>query len=98
MKRTSFCSLILITALFFVACKHEAPASKLPAATADSKNVKYQCPMDCEKGKLYDQPGKCPVCKMDLKAVEAGKPGEAAPPEGNGGHDHQEGEKDHSGH
>ncbi len=27
----------------------------------------YQCPMDCEKGKTYDQEGSCPVCKMDLK-------------------------------
>ena len=77
MKRALFCSLILITALFFVACKHDASASKLPAATADSKNVKYQCPMDCEKGKVYDQPGQCPVCKMDLAAVEA--PNAAAP-------------------
>jgi hypothetical protein len=29
----------------------------------------YQCPMDCEKGKTYDKPGSCPVCKMDLKKV-----------------------------
>lgn len=28
----------------------------------------YQCPMDCEKGKTYDEAGACPVCKMDLKA------------------------------
>lgn len=27
----------------------------------------YQCPMDCEHGKIYDNPGSCPVCKMDLK-------------------------------
>lgn len=31
----------------------------------------YQCPMDCEKGKTYDAPGTCPVCKMDLKPVKA---------------------------
>jgi len=29
----------------------------------------YQCPMDCEKGKVYDEPGSCPICKMDLKEV-----------------------------
>jgi len=29
----------------------------------------YQCPMDCEQGKVYDEPGSCPVCKMDLKKV-----------------------------
>ncbi len=28
----------------------------------------YQCPMDCEKGKTYEETGSCPVCKMDLKA------------------------------
>lgn len=30
-------------------------------------NVLYQCPMDCEHGKSYKEPGKCPVCNMDLK-------------------------------
>jgi len=32
-----------------------------------SNDVLHQCPMDCEKGKSYTEPGKCPVCKMDLK-------------------------------
>mgnify|MGYP000444854433 CR=1 FL=1 len=27
----------------------------------------YQCPMDCEQGKTYEEAGSCPVCKMDLK-------------------------------
>ncbi|MBK7807022.1 MAG: hypothetical protein IPJ51_12045 [Saprospiraceae bacterium] len=27
----------------------------------------YQCPMKCEGEKTYDNPGSCPVCKMDLK-------------------------------
>jgi hypothetical protein len=31
-----------------------------------SKDV-YQCPMDCEEGKVYENEGTCPVCKMDLK-------------------------------
>ena len=31
-----------------------------------SNDVLHQCPMDCEKGKSYTEPGKCPVCKMDL--------------------------------
>ena len=29
----------------------------------------YQCPMKCEGDKIYDKPGKCPVCKMELKKV-----------------------------
>ncbi len=26
----------------------------------------YQCAMDCEKGKKYNLPGKCPICQKDL--------------------------------
>ena len=40
----------------------------------------YQCPMDCEKGKTYDEPGNCPVCKMSLKLKET--------EEDHDGHDH----------
>ena len=31
----------------------------------------YKCPMDCEAGKTYEEPGKCPVCKMDLAEIES---------------------------
>ena len=34
---------------------------------ANDEKVAYVCPMDCEKGKTYDQPGKCPKCEMDLE-------------------------------
>jgi hypothetical protein len=40
----------------------------------------YQCPMDCEDGKTYEEPGMCPVCKMDLKLKE--------PEDAHEGHDH----------
>lgn len=33
--------------------------------------TKYFCPMKCEGEKTYDQPGRCPVCKMKLKEVPA---------------------------
>lgn len=33
----------------------------------------YICPMKCE-GSASDKPGKCPVCKMDLVAVEELQP------------------------
>jgi len=36
-------------------------------------NSKYFCPMYCEGDKVYDQPGDCPVCGMDLVA-EKGVP------------------------
>jgi len=30
----------------------------------------FQCPMQCEEEITYSEPGSCPVCKMDLQAVE----------------------------
>lgn len=29
----------------------------------------YQCPMICEGDKTYDEPGKCPICGMELKPL-----------------------------
>ena len=46
--------------------KHEGHDHSAEVASADV----YQCPMDCEKGKTYDEAGACPVCKMDLKVQE----------------------------
>lgn len=40
---------------------------------SNSNNIpgtKYYCPMQCEGEKLYDKPGDCPVCGMDLVALE----------------------------
>ena len=33
------------------------------------KTLAYGCPMKCEGSKTYKKAGKCPVCKMNLKAV-----------------------------
>ena len=30
----------------------------------------YHCSMNCEGDKTYAEPGKCPVCNMDLVVVE----------------------------
>jgi Heavy metal binding domain len=57
-------------------------------------NDKYQCTMDCEKGKTYDKPGKCPVCNMDMKKVEK-KADEGTTEESSSegdGHDHEHGD------
>ena len=32
----------------------------------------YQCPMRCEGNKVYDSPGRCPVCNMKLVPVGNG--------------------------
>lgn len=36
----------------------------------DIKKMQFICPMKCEVGKVYDQPGICPVCNMHLVPVE----------------------------
>lgn len=40
------------------------PASKSPKAGKGTGT--FYCPMHCEGDKIYDQPGDCPVCGMDL--------------------------------
>jgi protein SCO1/2 len=30
----------------------------------------FQCPMQCEDDKIYNEKGSCPICKMDLVLVE----------------------------
>jgi len=42
------------------------------ASLAGRAPAAYSCPMGCEKEKTYGQPGRCPVCGMHLKKVEAG--------------------------
>lgn len=59
--------LFLGVAMFATSCKSEAKETKNEASVEIAE--KYQCPMDCEKGKTYEKEGKCPVCKMKLKKV-----------------------------
>ncbi len=40
----------------------------------DQQETKYQCPMNCEGNKTYNQPGVCPVCNMQLVLVGEAKP------------------------
>ena len=63
---------LCISAMFLAASCNNSTSSdkKVEKSSSDStKSAVYQCPMDCEKGKTYDQPGKCPVCEMDLEKV-----------------------------
>ncbi|MCL1669883.1 heavy metal translocating P-type ATPase [Elizabethkingia ursingii] len=39
-----------------------------PKVTSSSAG-KYYCPMHCEGDKLYDNPGSCPVCGMNLEKI-----------------------------
>lgn len=62
---------LVLSALAFTACKNDHSKHQPPAAAAEA-GTKYICPMNCEKGKTYDQPGSCPVCHMDLEPVKTG--------------------------
>ncbi|MFU1856733.1 heavy metal translocating P-type ATPase [Sphingobacterium sp. NGMCC 1.201703] len=46
-----------------------APIAAIPLQQNVSSAGKYYCPMHCEGDKLYDQPGNCPVCGMNLERV-----------------------------
>ena len=62
-------------ALAFYSCggseTKTAGSSDSTAVKADSTMAAgvYQCPMKCEGEKTYAEPGKCPVCGMDLEKV-----------------------------
>ena len=76
---TAFIAFALFT---FIACGGgEAPAGQTntteqpdaPHATGTHEHhdhAHYQCPMKCEGDKTYEEPGTCPVCKMDLAEVK----------------------------
>lgn len=40
----------------------------------DQQEAKYQCPMNCEGSKTYNQPGECPVCNMQLVIIGKDEP------------------------
>ena len=62
-------TVVLITAFSITACNNDASNKSGPDSTqtADSHEHSYRCPMNCEKGKTYKEPGKCPVCGMALE-------------------------------
>ncbi len=52
------------------ACKHDHSKQNTQTTEAAAPGTKYICPMNCEKGKTYDQPGTCPVCNMNLEPMK----------------------------
>ncbi len=66
MKKTLFI-ICCILSFGLTACKEDTAKNKSDA------DIKYQCPMQCEGDKIYDEAGSCPVCKMDLKEIEIEK-------------------------
>ncbi|HEX2920366.1 MAG TPA: heavy metal-binding domain-containing protein [Bacteroidales bacterium] len=50
--------------------KNKEEKTSSASGESSESGLKYQCPMKCEGEKTYDQPGRCPVCKMYLQPVE----------------------------
>lgn len=63
--------MVVGVAITVAACNNNSAnktdADTTQAANADGHQHSYRCPMNCEKGKTYDKPGKCPVCGMELE-------------------------------
>ncbi len=61
-----------IGAFVLVSCSENSETNATTTESHDGHNhaIAYQCPMDCENGKTYEQPGKCPVCNMKLAELE----------------------------
>ena len=59
--------MFFLAGMMFTACGSEGTDAQEQTA----KKTVYQCPMDCENGKTYDEPGKCPVCEMEIKEVKS---------------------------
>jgi len=70
-KQIITAALLLTTTMFITSCGSNNSETKTEkAATEESATAQYQCPMKCEGEKMYDKPGSCPVCNMDLEKVE----------------------------
>ncbi|MNS04009.1 Silver exporting P-type ATPase [compost metagenome] len=50
-------------------CGNPSHDHKVTVVMPSSAQGKYYCPMHCEGEKVYDKPGSCPVCGMNLEKV-----------------------------
>lgn len=68
-KQIITATFLLTVTMFMTSCGSNTSENKTEK-TEQTKNTLYQCPMKCEGEKMYDKPGQCPVCNMDLVKVE----------------------------
>jgi flagellar basal body-associated protein FliL len=83
----SMLGVVLCAFVFFAASCNSNKPENTNAQTEQMADA-YQCPMDCENGKIYDKPGDCPVCGMPLEAVDASSDAELHDHDHD--HDHEE--------
>lgn len=87
----------------FISCNDDANENKESKTEQSPEkevivNTEYTCPKDCEKGKVYNEAGKCPTCQSALivhNHVEGD--GHSHSHEGEDGHSH-EGDAKSNGH
>ena len=77
MKMILKVALAVGTMVSIAACNNEGTknggADSTNTASTDEHQHSYRCPMNCEKGKTYDKPGRCPVCGMNLEHYDGGE-------------------------
>ena len=61
--------MVLVLALSVCSISTAYAQTKTTTKKQTEKVTAYSCPMKCEESKTYKKAGKCPVCKMNLKAV-----------------------------
>lgn len=61
MKKILHTGLLCLMLFLLIACN----TKNSDKTTAE----KYECPMHCEGDKTYDKPGKCDICKMELRPL-----------------------------
>ncbi|MFZ1704695.1 MAG: heavy metal-binding domain-containing protein [Saprospiraceae bacterium] len=105
MKSFKFLFFLMFMSLVIVSCEQNKSTSvdnslqQPNDSNQEIAHIDYVCPMDCEKGKVYHEMGKCPECKMDLIQKAHTSHDGHEHHEGDGhdhkkedGHDHKEGD------
>lgn len=72
MKKIILLLTIVLSTLMIISCKNETTEEHIGHHHNDEKAhpEEYVCQIGCEKGKIYERIGKCPVCKIDLIELE----------------------------
>ena len=64
-------AIVAMAGISLISCTNSDKKTESTEQTKQISESKYQCPMKCEGDKTYDKAGSCPVCKMNLKKLDA---------------------------